>query len=284
MSRNDEAVTEITAARKLADLERSRLNIELERPSSALDRRVLEAERDEYGALAKFAARLLGEVDSSPSRSEKKPQSRSSGSGILINDRVDILTNYHVVAGCKTLTAVDSSKRRSPATVVAAESTTDLAVLRTRSRVVESATFRTGASPQVGESVTAVGFPFVGLLASEANVSFGNIGALAGLGNDASKLQISAPVQPGNSGGPLLDQTGLVIGIVVQKLDALKIARITGDIPQNINFAVKGEIAQQFLKARDVPFSSVLPPSGVLSNTEIAARGMRITVLIECNR
>ena len=65
------------------------------------------------------------------------------------------------------------------------------------------------------------------------------INSLSGILNDSRFMQISAPVQPGNSGGPLLDTSGHVVGVVAEKLNALKIARATGSIPENINFAIK---------------------------------------------
>ena len=85
------------------------------------------------------------------------------------------------------------------------------------------------------------------------------ITALAGLGDDDRLYQISAPVQPGNSGGPLFDESGRVIGIVVAKLDALKMAAATGYIPQNVNFAIKSGIAGSFLG----PFFSPIPKHGL---------------------
>ena len=90
-----------------------------------------------------------------------------------------------------------------------------------------------------GEQIVIYGFPLAGALASTGNLATGIVSALAGLGDDTSKLQISAPIQPGNSGGPVLDQSGHVIGVVVSKLNAIKAASITGDIPQNVNFAIK---------------------------------------------
>jgi S1-C subfamily serine protease len=83
------------------------------------------------------------------------------------------------------------------------------------------ATFRGGPAPKLGDSVLAFGFPLPGLLSSEGNVSTGILSAMSGLRNDVRFVQISTPVQPGNSGGPLLDSSGHVIGIVVAKLDAL---------------------------------------------------------------
>jgi hypothetical protein len=87
-------------------------------------------------------------------------------------------------------------------------------------------------------------------------------------------LQISAPVQPGDSGGPLLDRHGDVVGVVVAKLDAVKIASATGDIPhQNVNFAIKASVAAAFLKANGVrqplSFNDLSP---ALATPEIAAQ------------
>jgi hypothetical protein len=131
--------------------------------------------------------------------------------------------------------------------------------------------------------VIALGFPLPGLLASDVNVSLGTVSALSGLANDSSKLQISAPIQPGNSGGPLLDHSGNVVGVVVSKLDALQVAKITGDIPQNINFAVKGELAQVFLRAQSISFATAKSVTR-LPNEEIAVRGRAFTVQVECDR
>ena len=101
-------------------------------------------------------------------------------------------------------------------------------------------------------SVVAVGFPLPGLLASEANVTTGIVSALAGIGDDTRFLQMTVPVQPGNSGGPLLDLEGRVVGVVVGKLDAVKVASVTGDIPQNVNFAIKAGVLRSFLDASAV--------------------------------
>jgi hypothetical protein len=105
------------------------------------------------------------------------------------------------------------------------------------------------AQSHLGAMYAAGHFPLHGLLASEANVTTGTVSALAGIGNDARFLQMTVPVQPGNSGGPLLDLEGRVVGVVVGKLDALKIASVTGDIPQNVNFAIKAEVVRSFLDA-----------------------------------
>jgi S1-C subfamily serine protease len=85
-------------------------------------------------------------------------------------------------------------------------------------------------------------------------VSTGILSALAGLKDDVRYIQISAPVQPGTSGGPLLDNNGHVVGVVVAKLDALKMAELTGDVPQNINFAVHWTELKDFLDENAIQY------------------------------
>ena len=95
-----------------------------------------------------------------------------------------------------------------------------------------------------------VGYPLRGALASGANVTVGNVSALAGPGDDRRLIQITAPVQPGNSGGPVLDSAGNAVGVAVAKLDAAAMARATGDIPQNVNFAVSARAARALPRFR----------------------------------
>ena len=140
--------------------------------------------------------------------------------------------------------------------------------------------FHQGA-PRLGESVVVMGFPFSGLLSSDAVVTTGIVSALAGMRDDRHKLQISAPVQPGNSGGPLLDPAGHLVGVVVSKLDGVRMASLTGAIPENINFAIKGEEARSFLRVHGV--AVVTAPKGKdLTADVIAEQGLRYTVRLEC--
>jgi hypothetical protein len=114
-------------------------------------------------------------------------------------------------------------------------------------------------------------------------VTTGTISALSGLRNDRRNIQISAPVQPGNSGGPLLGEDGSIVGVVVEKIDAIKVARATGDIPQNVNFAISLGTLQSFLNANGVAYA-LSDGKGTKSPAEIAAEASRYTVLIECLR
>ena len=125
------------------------------------------------------------------------------------------------------------------------------------------------------------GFPLHGLLTSDINVTKGIVSALAGPGDDRRKFQITAPVQPGNSGGPVLDASGHVVGVVVARLDALKMARRTGRLPQNVNFAISEGAARAFLDAHDVPYKTARSNT-TMPTTDIAAKAKGYTVLIEC--
>ena len=166
--------------------------------------------------------------------------------------------------------------------VMAREGSSDLALLRAPAGTARAvAKFRQGRGIRPGASVVVMGYPLRGLLASEANVSTGAVSALAGPGDDRRLIQITAPVQPGNSGGPVLDAAGNVVGVVVAKLDAVRIARSTGDIPQNVNFAVSAGTARAFLDGEGVPYETA-PSDDATDPAEIAAAARKFTVLVEC--
>jgi S1-C subfamily serine protease len=99
--------------------------------------------------------------------------------------------------------------------------------------------------------------------------------------NDTRQLQISAAVQPGNSGGPLLDTSGEIVGVVVGKLDVLRVARYTGTIPENINFAIKTGALRDFLDNSVVPYETSAPGTE-LKTTDIATNARSYTLLISC--
>ena len=94
-------------------------------------------------------------------------------------------------------------------------------------------------------------------------------------------MQISAPVQPGNSGGPAVDRAGHVVGVVVSKLDALVVADATGHIPQNVNFAIRSSLAKVFLRSNGIEVSE-LPVDEAIAPEDAARVLQQSTVLVEC--
>src|ERR1700693_1758925 len=105
-----------------------------------------------------------------------------TGSGVVIGAHGEILTNAHVVERCNTISVQFSSEQAQPAVLVADDQRNDLAVIRSKNPRVSVAAFREGKPLRAGDAVVALGYPLSGLLASAANVSTGNVSALAGIG------------------------------------------------------------------------------------------------------
>ena len=206
-----------------------------------------------------------------------EPEGNRFGTGFVVSSQGHILTNNHVVAGCRALT----TREGKPLHVLSRNASSDLALLQADFAPSSVAVFRAGPSPKLGDSVVAFGFPLPGLLSSDGNVSAGILSATSGLQNDVRFVQISAPVQPGNSGGPLFDTSGHVIGVVVAKLDAIRVAQATGDVPQNVNFAVHWSEVRAFLEEAGVPYQKETSQHAT-STRNIAAAATRIAVQIEC--
>jgi S1-C subfamily serine protease len=112
-------------------------------------------------------------------------------------------------------------------------------------------------------------------------VTTGIISSLSGVLNDSRFLQISAAVQPGNSGGPLLASSGEVVGVVAAKLNALKFVKATGNIPENINFAIKTGALRDFLDNSVVPYQTSDAKSE-LKTADIARSARAFTFLVSC--
>ena len=184
----------------------------------------------------------------------------------------------HVVNGCVEVRIPPSL----PVEIVAQDEASDLALLKsTPTKANAAAQFRGGRGIRPGDNIIVVGYPLPGFLASEAHVTTGTVSALAGPGDDRRLFQITAPVQPGNSGGPVLDAAGNAVGVVMAKLDAIRVARVTGDIPQNVNFAVSEGTARAFLDAQDVPYETA-PSANSLKPADVAAKARKFTVAVEC--
>lgn len=204
----------------------------------------------------------------------------SSGTGFIITDQGHVLTNQHVVAECGEIRTRINASTVSVETI-ATDPQNDLALLRLPDPADTIATFRAGAGIRPGEEVVIIGYPLGGLLTEHASITTGVVSTLAGPGNDYRYMQMTAPVQKGNSGGPTLDASGHVVGIVTGKLDAILVANITGDIPQNVNFALKASVAQIFLDANGIAYVTE-PSTTAVSPADAGALASRYTICIEC--
>ncbi|HEX3349416.1 MAG TPA: trypsin-like peptidase domain-containing protein [Acetobacteraceae bacterium] len=218
-----------------------------------------------------------------PSRGGGRPV--ASGSGFVVAPG-RVLTNNHVVAQCSRVVARNSELKTADARVLATDARRDLAVLSVPDGFAPPLTFRANPPVTRGDTVVVYGFPLSGLLSAGPTLTTGNVNALSGFHDDPLEFQISAPVQPGNSGGPLLDGQGHVIGVVVAKLNAARVAELTGgDIPQNVNFAVKGSEALAFLRERNVEPATTSGGGAVeKSAAEIGRIADPSTLFLRCYR
>ena len=174
-----------------------------------------------------------------------------TGTGFVVSRQGHVLTNYHVIEGTKSLRG-QIEGREFGLTVLKTDQEHDLALLQIQGQAPPPLTFRQGRPIRPGDAVVAVGYPLQGILAHEANVTTGDMSASAGPGGNRNLIQITAPIQPGNSGGPVFDLYGLVVGVAVAQLGVKETFAITGDIPQNVNFAIKGSVAEDFLEKSGV--------------------------------
>lgn len=206
---------------------------------------------------------------------EIQPELVATGTAFFVSPKL-LLTNRHVVQGCNSVRVKDFPK----SSVTATDSENDLALISIGENQSKNVASFRSRRVRIGETVTVVGYPLAGLL-SGINVTSGNLSSLGG-SDEASKLiQMSAPVQPGNSGGPLLDENGNVVGVVVSKLDALAAARLTGDIPQNVNFAIHVDAVRSFLDRKGVQYQ-LSQSEQRPSIADIADDASRYTVLVGC--
>ena len=202
---------------------------------------------------------------------------RGMGSGFVINRKGYVVTNEHVVDECVEVRVADGHR----ATVVGRDRVNDLAVLKSNLKTGVIAIFRGGKSVQTGQDILVAGFPLRPYVGSNLHVTRGSISTLTGLRDDSGRIQISAPIQPGNSGGPVLDFSGHVVGVVVSRLNATWLIARLGQLPQNINFAIRARIVHAFLEANDVSFESA-PSTTRLVSEDIAAMAKKFTVPVEC--
>lgn len=209
------------------------------------------------------------------------PRKQSTGTAFAVSTNGHALTNHHVINGC---TEVKVAGREGIAKVITSDSVNDLALLQLPGKIKDIATLNPDpAKLRQGEDIIVFGYPLNAVLSSGGNLTPGTISALTGLGNNTNQIQITAPIQPGSSGSPVLDKQGNVIGVVSMKLDDVKTALATGSIPQNVNFAVNGQTVKAFLDTNKVPYK---PGGGFFSreksNADIAEEASKWSVLVEC--
>ena len=240
----------------------------------------LEVER-----LRKENARLREQNQAKPKQVAKRPKPKkapppvagTTGSGFFVSKLGHILTNEHVVRQCGSVTVGDNANKQVTASVLETDKRNDLALLRISSTKRASAETKSLISKlniknlgikvvplasaglmrlddiELGERVLVAGFPFGELYSNTIKVTGGMVSAVKGVGDDSAQFQMDAAVQPGSSGGPIYDENGNIVGVVISQLDPLKVAKTIGALPQNVNFGIKASTVKQFLTSAGIP-------------------------------
>jgi S1-C subfamily serine protease len=191
-----------------------------------------------------------------------------------------VITNNHVIDGHDRITLVATDGRRIPATVLATDTTNDIALLSPddSDQLPPALTIAKAAAP-IGAEVFTIGYPHPDIMGSKPKLTTGVVNAETGLHDDPRTYQISVAVQSGNSGGPLINMKGEVVGVVTSKLSAVRVFQWTGDLPQNVNYAMKSSYVINMLKKADMDMIlDEIPPKK--DSLENLARRIEKSILI----
>ncbi len=241
---------------------------QIQQGNQSVTLRVFTASK-EQAAMGELNAKLGLDQEEAHQRKEA-----STGTGWFYGTG-HIVTCYHVVEDRQNIWIVSEALGKIPVRMVLKDERHDLAVLEPVGRVSAPPGLPLArALPSLGERVFTIGFPHMGILGKEPRFTDGSVSSLAGMKDDPRTLQMSVPVQSGNSGGALINERGEVVGVVASKLHAANIFRWTGDLPQNVNFAVKVQYLENLLAL--LPKSEAkmnsLSPVGNIPLVEMAKR------------
>lgn len=172
---------------------------------------------------------------------------RASGTGFFVTEDGYLVTNFHVVSGAGSC-MVRTRLGKFPARVVKSDERNDLALLKVIGNFA-ALPIGNSAAAKLGDPVFTIGFPNTDVQGIEPKLTRGDINSMAGIKDDPRHFQISVPVQPGNSGGPLVDAGGSVVGVVTMRLGDWRTLKLTGALPQNVNYAVKSAHIRALVEA-----------------------------------
>ena len=202
----------------------------------------------------------------------------ASGSGFAVSSKGHVITNNHVIEGCQNV-KIHNSGKAIPATVVTYDPQNDLALLKGDFRPATVLPL-SNDRPELLQDVYVAGYPFGRKISTGVKVTKGIVSSLTGVGNNFSQIQIDAALQPGNSGGPILDDKGNVIGVAVAKLDIKKILKDFGVIPEGTNFGVRTNVVQTIADSANVSLPS--PNKSTISKSKLGKMISGGTYYLSC--
>ncbi len=204
----------------------------------------------------------------------------SIGSGVVFTDDGYIITNQHVVDGCSKIT-VEYFNRTYEAEIKSTSAKMDLAILKIDTPTIIHSKFSSRKVVK-GQEVLVLGYPFGKSFSSDVKVTKGIVSSLTGIDNDTTLFQIDAAIQPGNSGGPIYNNYGEVIGITVSSIDKALFLQEFNLLPENINFGIKTRHAKDMISLLDIIYDSEFSFSSEFKSEEIISLFSESVVYIEC--
>jgi len=207
------------------------------------------------------------------------PKRMGSGSGFFINENGYIVSNFHVTDGC-----LEVKLGNEKLEIIRNDIVNDIAVLKSLISNENYISINKGGAEK-GEDIFVLGFPHGKHLSSESKVTAGIVSALQGLGNNYSQMQIDAAIQPGNSGGPVINDQGELVGITVATADYEVMFEMFKSLPQNMNFAIKSQMLTNILEGSKISYHE--PETswfsfGTKDNKKTIAEADKATVYLEC--
>ncbi len=211
-------------------------------------------------------------------KQQEKIVSASSGTGFFISKEGHIISNNHVVDACHSV-KIHHKGKIEMANIISRDRTNDLALLQTNIQPNEIFSI-SNIDAALLEDVYVAGYPFGKSVSSSIKVTKGVVSGLSGFGDNYANLQIDAALQPGNSGGPIINEYGNVIGVAVSKLDFKETLKAFGTIPENTNFGVKSSVVKSFTNANLINLKEI--NNKKISKKAIGKKILDGTVYVDC--
>mgnify|MGYP001326126984 CR=1 FL=1 len=216
--------------------------------------------------------------DTTPTPDDGKIIIIGSGSGFFVTDQGHVVSNDHVIGICKKVIAYEEGKEIN-LDILATDMVNDIGLVRGKFQKVSYLNIKPGGA-ELGEDIVAFGYPLSRFTSDSVKLTKGIVSALSGPGNNFSQIQIDAAIQPGSSGGPILNMNGQVIGVAVSGLSKKLLAQEADYIPENVNFAVAAQSLMSFLKGNKISVGT--GASRTLSTKELAKIGEPATIQLFC--
>ena len=201
-----------------------------------------------------------------------------SGSSFCVSDDGYFLTNYHVVEEAEKVELETAETGKVAAKVAKIDPVNDLALLKVEGSF-RPVRFQYTPKVSLGDRIVVMGFPAPDLQGVEVKATQGTVSGENGMKDYVGVFQMDATIQPGNSGGPVANANGEVVGVAVSSVDAVKVALSGGYVPQNVNYAVKAAYAIAFLNSTECA-GKFLQARGSASNMEEAIDRLRASTAL----